>query len=248
MKGFPWEDLHKIFCACQWMARVPNAVEILQKITTVLVGRTSVTDDRQTERQTDGRDQSVSVLRNTGCSTVVVKRKLVDDEQMTGGTEACILIDGTVRRMPVVEIEIKTPYYTGKVKAVCMESPLYDVIIGKVPGVNDENNNRLEVQTVVTRAQAKHEVKPTKPLKVIENLGEDVTREKLIRLQGQDPSLTKFMKEAEQNQKAGRSEVYVKMKDGILYRYCRNFEGREISQVVIPKGLRETVMTMAMMQ
>jgi len=31
------------------------------------------------------------VLRDTGCSTVVVKRELVDDEQMTGGTETCIL-------------------------------------------------------------------------------------------------------------------------------------------------------------
>ena len=39
--------------------------------------------------------------------------------------------------------------------------------------------------------------------------------------------------------------MYFKMKDGILYRYCRNFEGREISQVVIPKGLRKTAMTMA---
>jgi len=64
-------------------------------------------------------------------------------------------------------------------------------------------------------------------------------------LQEQDPSLTKFMKEAEQNQKAGRSEVYFKMNDGILCMYCRNFQGREISQVVIPKGLRETVMMMA---
>jgi len=63
-------------------------------------------------------------------------------------------------------------------------------------------------------------------LKVIENLGEDVTREKLVALQGLDPSLAKFMKEAEQNQEAGRAEVYFKMKDGILYRYCRNFEGR----------------------
>jgi len=53
------------------------------------------------------------------------------------------------------------------------------------------------------------------------------------------------MKEAEQNQKAGRSEVYFKMNDGILCMYCRNFQGREISQVVIPKGLRETVMMMA---
>jgi len=173
--------------------------------------------------------QSVSVLSDTGCSTVVVKRELVDDEQMTGGTETCILIDGTVRRTPVAEVEIETPYYTGKVKAVCMESPLYDVIIGNVLGVSDEDNTWLESQAVVTRAQAKQQVKPIKPLKVIENLGEDVTREKLITLQGQDPSLAKFMKEAEQNQKAGRSQVYFKMKDGILYRYCIHFEGREIS-------------------
>ena len=39
--------------------------------------------------------------------------------------------------------------------------------------------------------------------------------------------------------------MYFKMKDAILCRYCRNFEGQEISQVVIPKGLRETVTTMA---
>ena len=30
-----------------------------------------------------------------------------------------------------------------------------------------------------------------------------------------------------------------------MYRYCSNFEEREISEVVIPKGLRETVTTMA---
>ena len=103
---------------------------------------------------------------------------------MTGGTETCILIDGPVRRTPVAEIEIEMPYYTGKVKAVCMDNPLYDVIIGNVPGVSDEDNTWLESQAVVTRAQAKQQVKPIKPLKVVENLGEDVTREKLIALQG----------------------------------------------------------------
>jgi len=30
-EGFPWDD-HKIFSGCQWMAKVPNAVEILPKI------------------------------------------------------------------------------------------------------------------------------------------------------------------------------------------------------------------------
>jgi len=33
-EGFPWDDLRKIFGGCQWMAMVPNAVEILPKIST----------------------------------------------------------------------------------------------------------------------------------------------------------------------------------------------------------------------
>ena len=33
-EGFPWEDLREIFSGCQWMAKVPNAVEILPKIPT----------------------------------------------------------------------------------------------------------------------------------------------------------------------------------------------------------------------
>jgi len=32
----------------------------------------------------------VSVLRDSGCSTVVVKRSLVKDEQSTGAEETCV--------------------------------------------------------------------------------------------------------------------------------------------------------------
>ena len=31
-EGFPWDDLREIFSGYQWMATVPNAVEILPKI------------------------------------------------------------------------------------------------------------------------------------------------------------------------------------------------------------------------
>jgi len=31
-EGFPWDDLSEIFSGCQWMAKVPNAVQILRKI------------------------------------------------------------------------------------------------------------------------------------------------------------------------------------------------------------------------
>jgi len=33
-EGFPWDDLREIFSGCQWMAKVPNAIEILPKIST----------------------------------------------------------------------------------------------------------------------------------------------------------------------------------------------------------------------
>jgi len=38
--------------------------------------------------------QLVSVLRDTGCSTVVVRRSLIPDEKLTGTEEKCVLIDG----------------------------------------------------------------------------------------------------------------------------------------------------------
>ena len=42
--------------------------------------------------------KSVNVLRDTGCSTIVVRRSLVPDDKMTGQDTHCILIDGTMRR------------------------------------------------------------------------------------------------------------------------------------------------------
>jgi len=66
---FPWDHLRKIFCRCQRMAKVPNSVEILSKISTAWVGCTSVTDRLTDDRQTtDGRataNSSLSLKSNT---------------------------------------------------------------------------------------------------------------------------------------------------------------------------------------
>ena len=80
----------------------------------------------------DGK--SVTVLRDTGCSTVVVRRSLVPDDKLTGQEQRCVLIDGTIRRTPVAKIYVST-YYSGLTTAVCMKNPIYDLIIGNVEGV-----------------------------------------------------------------------------------------------------------------
>jgi len=49
-----------LVCGCQWMARVPNAVEIVPKISTAWVGRSSVRDRQTERRRTDGRATAYS--------------------------------------------------------------------------------------------------------------------------------------------------------------------------------------------
>jgi transposase InsO family protein len=79
-------------------------------------------------------DQKVEVMRDTGCSTVVIRQDLVKKEDMTGRKEACVLIDGVVKYYPTAIVDLDTPFYKGKAKALCMERPLHDVIIGNIAG------------------------------------------------------------------------------------------------------------------
>ena len=53
---------------------------------------------------------------------------------MTGNHELCMLIDGVVKRFPPAFVRINTPYYKGTVKALCMENPVQELIVGNVPG------------------------------------------------------------------------------------------------------------------
>jgi len=76
----------------------------------------------------------VKVMRDTGSTTCVVKRSLVEAEQMTGKYELCMLIDGVVKRFPTAIVKINTPYYKGTVKALCLENPVQELIVGNVSG------------------------------------------------------------------------------------------------------------------
>jgi len=67
-----WDDLRKIFSECQRVAKVPNGVEILPKILTRWLGRTNVTDDRQT---TNDRRTGDSIMANVNLSSRSLKMK-----------------------------------------------------------------------------------------------------------------------------------------------------------------------------
>ena len=86
---------------------------------------------------------AVSVLRDTGCSTCVVKGALVGSDQFTGQQQAVRLIDGTVRRFPVAKVVVDSPYFEGEIEAVCMPDCLSDVVIGNVKGAREPSDPNL---------------------------------------------------------------------------------------------------------
>ena len=88
---------------------------------------------------------------------MIIKQQFVREDQYTEEHGFIQLVDNTVRRVPIARVEIDTPYLSGTVEALCLRTPISDVIIGNVPGArraeDPDANNHLA--GVVTRAQAR---------------------------------------------------------------------------------------------
>ncbi|KAH9361498.1 hypothetical protein HPB48_013190 [Haemaphysalis longicornis] len=81
--------------------------------------------------------KKITVLRDCGANTVLIKRSLVRDEDLTGKKSQVIFADSTIKWLPEAIIEISTPYFSGKVSAKCLDNPIHDLILVNVPGVRD---------------------------------------------------------------------------------------------------------------
>lgn len=61
---------------------------------------------------------------------------------------------------PVDSIFVNTPYFTGKTEALCMSEPIYDLILGNIPGIRDlnkpDNNWKIEQQRVEEKIEYKN--------------------------------------------------------------------------------------------
>ena len=102
---------------------------------------------------------SANVLRDTGCSGVVVKKELVAEDQYTGEYNHMVLIDGTVRKVPVARIYVDTPYLTGIVEAQCLPHAIYDLVIGNVPGARAADNPSHSKETDTNKRSAEAQLK-----------------------------------------------------------------------------------------
>ena len=193
-------------------------------------------------------DKTVDVLRDTGCEGVVVPRGLVDDDQLTGKCCLIVRIDNTVLLAEKASIQVKTPYLSGEVEALCISEAICDLVVGNVPGARnpDDPDMTAMVGAVTTRAQARQEVRH-KPLTVPDTPKHTgVDRRELVRLQQDDEAIKRMGETATSENRAGRTSFFEK-RDGIVYRVYNDETrgGANVRQVVLPESLRKYVMSSA---
>ncbi|GFO19245.1 reverse transcriptase [Plakobranchus ocellatus] len=145
----------------------------------------------------------VKVLRDSGSSCVVVRRGLVKPQVEKNGKQQQVyvyLADGKAVPALATEAHLESPYFMGKVSALEMANPMYDVILGNIPGAkcpgislpepkpesNEIYKPQEEVMAVETRAG---KMRRTKPLMTSPPIDNAISVSILKRLQKQDESL-----------------------------------------------------------
>ena len=76
------------------------------------------------------------MLRDSGCTTIAVKADLVDKSNYLGQMEKVGSFTGETYTLPLAEIDIRTPFYTGRIKAVVVKNLICDLILGNMPALN----------------------------------------------------------------------------------------------------------------
>ena len=77
----------------------------------------------------------MKVLRDTGCTGMIVDSTLIPDSMVKQGSSGSLQTeDHTLIDVQLANVYLDSPYYKGHCKVMCVSSPLYPVIIGNVRG------------------------------------------------------------------------------------------------------------------
>ena len=198
----------------------------------------------------------VQVLRDSGCSTAVIRTELVQPQQMTDEWRNCILIDGTTRRFQMARVSVDTPYFVGELDVLCMANPVYPLILGNIQGIRNPGDPDCQwkpvelLEAVETRQQKEDKTKPLRALKVPGQVS-NITPDDFRREQKADSTLDTLRQYAMSGtvkESRNGSKSKFKFKHGLLYReFCsmtRNSEDK-IDQLVVPEKLRKNILKLA---
>ena len=193
-------------------------------------------------------EKPVEVLRDTGCSGVIVSKDSVPESAYTGRSQTMVMVDYSSRVVPEVKVSIDTPYYKGVVLALCVENPFVGLIVGNIQGARERNNpdiNWVPALAMQTSAQAKREGVTSK-LKTPSIIDRTITPAEVSKAQKDDVSLTTTRSRCEANETIGKATFF--KKNDLLYQKFSSpnvEQGKIFEQLIVPEQYRELVMQLA---
>ncbi|XP_070000736.1 uncharacterized protein [Penaeus vannamei] len=163
-----------------------------------------------------------TVLRDTGCTCVIVSHKVLPDVDLSRadlvGIEDYL---GQVDYFPKTKCYLNCPYFKGWIDVMRAPIKFCSVLIGNVPGVyspklspdsevTERSNVPLDYSCAIQTRSSK--VKRVHPLVLPEIEPLKVTPEDFVKLQAECHSLTKFWEKV-------KSEEHDKMRDGTVFKF-----------------------------
>ncbi|XP_068232805.1 uncharacterized protein [Palaemon carinicauda] len=197
-----------------------------------------------------------TILRDTGCTGVVVSEDLIPDPGTNCSYSTLIDYLGRKDRFPIVKIYLKCNLFTGWVNAVRAPIKYCTVLLGNIPGVQDHNlfplkntDSSIDVNAV-TRAQVKRR-NIVHPLALPEPFDISIDHESFLREQ-QNGKALKYAREMSQSGdvkrcKNGLQYEFV-MRNGLLYRKIQKCKKPQLlgkEQLVVPVKCIKLVLRLA---
>ena len=191
--------------------------------------------------------KEVRVLRDTGCTGIVVRRSLVSDGQMLNKQSGVTLINNYKQRCPVARIKIDSPFFRGTTDALCIDDPAHDLVIGNIEGSKFPDMTHFS-SGVVKNKQSRKDRRKNRKVKVADKFIRQ-HRQKLVLKQASDAKLADIRRRVEsgsvtQSRSFSSGETKFIRRNGLIYRHFKKNANVSL-QLVVPSSLTHSVMKLA---
>ena len=190
--------------------------------------------------------KEVRVLRDTGCTGVIVKRNLVSENQFIGKECGVTLINDSQHKCPVARINIDCPFFKGTTDALCIDDPAHDLVIGNIEGSKFPDMTHFS-SGVVRNMRSKKSRKDRK-VKVADKFIRQ-NRQELCMKQASDAKLADIRRRVEsgsvtKSRSFSTGETKFIRRNGLIYRHFKKNANVSL-QLVVPSSLTHSVMNLA---
>ena len=187
--------------------------------------------------------KEVRVLRDTGCTGVVVRRSLVSDGQMLNKQSGVTLINNYNQRCP---INIDCPFFRGTTDALCIDDPAHDLVIGNIEGSKFPDMTQFS-SGVVNKKRSKKSRKDRKVKWADKFIRQH--RQEILMKQASDVKLREIRRRVEsgsvtKSRSFSTGETKFIRRNGLIYRHFKKNANVSL-QLVVPSSLTHSVMNLA---